>query len=340
MKILIIYTGGTIGMVKDPQSGVLKPLDFEQIRENVPELKRLGYQLDVHSFHPPIDSSDMKPETWQSLAELIQQKYAAYEGFVILHGSDTMAYTASALSFMLEGLAKPVVLTGSQLPIGEIRNDARENLIAAIEVAALQENGQPLVPEVCIYFDYLLLRGNRTSKVHASRFEAFHSPNYPALAEAGVRIRLNAPAVRTATLNQSLTINTRWKESVGSIKLFPGMSKAALKAVLLTPEIDAVVMEAFGAGNGPTETWFIELLQQAIDGGKVIVDITQCRAGSVELGRYETSSQLKTIGVLSGRDITYEAAVTKLMFLLGQGHTGEKLKQSFLQDICGEITLN
>ncbi|MBC7743563.1 MAG: type I asparaginase [Flavobacterium sp.] len=335
-NILIIYTGGTIGMITNPGTGALMPFNFEQITENVPELRRLDYKLTVHSFDPLIDSSNMDPEVWIGIARLIEKEYGHFDGFVILHGSDTMAFTASALSFMLEGLQKPVVLTGSQLPINQIRTDAKENLITALEIAAAKQEGKAIVPEVCIYFDYQLFRGNRTIKYNSTNFDAFRSPNYPKLAEAGVYLKYNDKVILQHGLTK-LTVHTNLSRSVGVLKLYPGINNNIVEAVLST-DCSAVIMETFGAGNTSTQAWFIRLLKNAIDSGKIILDISQCKVGSVELGRYETSKQLKEIGVTSGFDLTFEAAVTKLMFLLGSGKSEKEVMELLETDLRGEIT--
>lgn len=335
-KILIIYTGGTIGMVNDAKTGTLIPFDFEQIQQNVPELARLNYQLSVHSFNPILDSSNMDPEIWKSLAQLIRDKYEYFDGFVILHGSDTMSFTASALSFMLQNLAKPVVLTGSQLPIGEIRTDAKENLITALEIAATKKDGKPMVPEVCIYFDYQLFRGNRSIKYNSEKFEAFSSPNYPILAEAGVNLTF-FPNYILPIPTGPFQIHTAFNANIGVLKMYPGITESAVKAVTESA-VDAIVLEAFGSGNTTTAPWFINCLQTAIANHKIIVDISQCKGGSVQLGLYETSRKLQQMGVLSGYDMTFEATVTKLMYLMGQGLSLEEVKHLMEVSIAGELT--
>ena len=323
-------------MITDSETGVLMPFNFEQITENVPELKRLDYKLTVHSFDPLIDSSNMDPEIWIGIARLIETEYDRFDGFVVLHGSDTMAFTASALSFMLEGLQKPVVLTGSQLPINQIRTDAKENLITALEIAAAKQDGKAIVPEVCIYFDYQLFRGNRAIKYNSTNFDAFRSPNYPKLAEAGVYLKFNDKATLRPGLKQ-LKVHTTLSRSVGILKLYPGISFAIVEAVL-NADCKAIIMETFGAGNTSTQTWFIGLLQKAIISGKIILDISQCKVGSVELGLYETSKQLKDMGVVNGYDLTFEAAVTKLMFLLGSERSDKEIIMLLETDLRGELT--
>ncbi|TDO21725.1 L-asparaginase [Pedobacter duraquae] len=336
-RILIIYTGGTIGMVNHPQTGALIPFDFEQIKQNVPELARLNYDLAVHSFDPILDSSNMNPDVWAELAGIIQANYADFDGFVILHGSDTMAYTASALSFMLENLSKPVVLTGSQLPIGEIRTDAKENLITALEIAATKKAGKAMVPEVCIYFDYQLFRGNRSIKYNSEKFEAFRSPNYPKLAEAGVHLSFFKNYIQAqpkAALEVHYTMNT----NIGVLKLYPGINKNAVEAITKSA-VDAIVLETFGSGNTTTASWFIDCLQAALDAGKIIVDISQCQGGSVELGKYDTSKKLQQMGIISGFDMTFEATITKLMFLLGKGLDRRGMSIAMEESLRGELSV-
>ncbi len=335
-NILIIYTGGTIGMVNDPDTGVLKPFDFPHIVDNVPELKRLNYQITVHSFNPVIDSSNVTPQIWIELAQKIEQHYNEFDGFVILHGSDTMAYSASALSFLLEGLSKPVVFTGSQLPIGEIRTDAKENLITALEIASAKKDGKPRVPEVCVYFDYQLFRGNRSIKYSSSQFEAFGSPNYPLLAEAGVHLHFHDANIRTCD-SCPLKVHKQLKSSIAVLKLYPGIDESTVTAIL-NSNAKAIIMETFGSGNASTQTWFINALETAIQNGKIILNITQCTVGSVEQGRYATSIALKEMGVLNGYDMTFEAAVTKLMFLLGQELDAAEIARLLEEDLRGELT--
>ena len=335
-KILIIYTGGTIGMINDPVNGMLVPFNFEQIKENVPELSRLNYHLDVHSFNPVLDSSNIDPEIWKTLAELVYKNYDLYDGFVILHGSDTMAFTASALSFMLENLSKPVVLTGSQLPIGEIRTDAKENLITALEIAATKENGKALVPEVCIYFDAQLFRGNRSIKYNIEKFEAFRSPNYSILAEAGVHLQFHENYILKAPA-EPLILRTNFNSNIGVLKLYPGITPQAVQAIT-NSQVNAIILETFGSGNTTTAKWFLDALKMALDNGKIIIDISQCKKGSVQLGRYETSRELQQMGILSGFDLTFEATVTKLMFVMGLDLPIEESKKLMEQSLRVELT--
>ena len=326
-------------MMSDPVTKVLKPINFEQIMDNVPELEKLNCRIKVHSFDEIIDSSNMNPEIWSELAGLIQSNYHDNDGFVILHGSDTMAYTASALSFMLENLGKPIIFTGSQLPISAIRTDAKENLMTAIEIAKAKKNDRARVPEVCIYFDYKLFRGNRAFKYNSSKFEAFRSPNYPILAESGVHLRFSANDIRLPEDESSLIVHNNLVNDVGVLKLYPGISPKVVENIL-SADVRGIVMETFGAGNTTTDSWFIDLLKDAIDSGKVILDISQCKVGTVELGRYETSKHLKDIGVANGYDMTFESAVTKMMYLLGQSDDPLQVKEWLETDLRGEITVS
>jgi L-asparaginase len=298
-KVLIIYTGGTFGMAHD-KDGVLIPFDFGLILEHLPTLRTMALELTVVSFEQPIDSSNINPDHWKLLAQIIFDHYSEQNGFVILHGTDTMAYTASALSFMLEGLAKPVVLTGAQLPISEPRSDARENLITALEIASAKKDGWAIVPEVCIYFDYQLLRGNRAKKVESMQFDAFDSGNYPPLAKAGVKIDYNLAAIRKVNRDLSLKLHNTFDFSLAIIKLFPGISQSIVESILRTPNLKSVIIETYGSGNAPTSPWLIHALKQAIDKGILVLNISQCPGGMVMQGRYETSRDLLTIGVIGG----------------------------------------
>ncbi len=337
-SILVLYTGGTIGMIQDDITGALQPFNFDKIFEQIPVLNRIGCELNFISFDPLIDSSNMHPKHWIKLVEIIEKEYKNYDGFVILHGSDTMAYTASALSFMLENLNKPVILTGSQLPLGMIRTDGRENFIAAIEIAAAKKNGVPVIPEVAIYFEDKLLRGNRTSKLNAENFNAFFSGNYPSLAEVGVHIKYNYNFIRKLN-KKELIAHTNLNENVVILKLFPGISQAAVRAILCIPSLEAVILETFGAGNAPTEKWFIEELKNATNRGIIVVNVTQCKEGAVEIGKYETSVDLGKIGILGGYDITTESALTKLMYLLGEKTVPSKIKSLLQKSLRGELTI-
>ncbi|WP_462318947.1 asparaginase [Marinilabilia sp.] len=336
-KVLLIYTGGTIGMAVDPDTNALVPFDFENISRKVPELKKFDFEVNSISFDPLVDSSEMSPEIWGKLGGMIEQNYSEYDGFVVLHGTDTMAYTASALSFMLHNLQKPVILTGSQLPLGAIRTDGKENLLTALEIAAAHKNQQALVPEVCIYFQDKLFRGNRTTKYNAEHFRAFRSDNYPPLAEVGLHIKYNYPYIRYTTLSGTFSVAPRMDNNVALLKMFPGINENVVRSVLEAPGIRGVVLETYGSGNAPTLDWFIKALRDAIDRGVIIMNVTQCLAGNVEMWRYETGRHLLNMGVVSGHDITTEAALTKLMYLLGNSPTEEELKMNLNESLKGEI---
>ena len=337
--ILIIYTGGTIGMKQDPVDQTLKPFDFSQIADEVPELRKFAVRIDAYTFDPLIDSSDVEPSLWIRLAHLVRDRYDAYDGFVILHGTDTMAYSASALSFMLEGLTKPVIFTGSQLPIGVPRTDGKENLISAVEIAAAtDENGHALVPEVSIFFDSVLIRGNRATKLSAEAFNAFASPDCPPLAEAGIRIRYNRGVIRYPDdWNRPLKIHDRLDTRVAILKVHPGITPELVTVFLLAPEIRAVILETYGSGNAITRPWFLSLVREA-GKSKAIVNVTQCKSGSVNMDIYATGRTLKLAGVVSGYDITTESALGKLFVLLGENPDNEAVKNRFGEDLCGEIS--
>ncbi len=338
--VLLIFTGGTISMAEDPSTGALRPVDFERLQDLMPELKEIGVKVKSVPFTPLIDSSDVNPEIWQKLASLIDENYNNYDGFVILHGTDTMAYSASALSFMLENLSKPVVFTGSQLPIGMLRSDAKENLLTAIEIATAYENGQPVVPEVCIFFEDTLFRGNRTTKKTTEHFNAFNSYNYPHLAKAGVHIKYFRTYIHYNDRDLKLRVRDKMNPHVAVLKLFPGITKETVEAILNISNLRAVVIESFGAGNAPRAKWLYELLKHANDRDIIMVNRSQCSTGSVEMGRYETSLNLMSAGVLSAYDCTLEAIITKLMHLLGEYDNTEQVKQKLTVSVCGEMTVS
>ena len=335
-SILIIYTGGTIGMREDPKTRTLSPMKFELIQDEIPELYKLGYHLDSVTFNPPIDSSNMTPAIWVKIAETIKRNYLLYDGFVILHGTDTMAYTASVLSYMLENLDKPVIMTGSQLPIGVLRTDGKENLITAVQIAAAKRDGKAIVPEVCIYFSSQLFRGNRTTKQDSQQFSAFTSHHYPPLATAGVEIRYNYEKINYST-GEHLKINTAIDDNVIILRLFPGLNPHYFESVLNLPRVKGIVIESFGSGNMPTFPWLLNLIRQASNSDIILLNVSQCPGGKVQMGIYETSIALIEAGVVSGQEITVEAAVTKLMFLLGQNLSTEKVKECLRLNLRGEI---
>lgn len=337
-SILLIYTGGTIGMVQKNGKGALSPVKFDQIADEVPELRRLGCHLESITFNPPIDSSDISPKIWNRLAKTIHRNYSKFDGFVVLHGTDTMAYTASALSYMLENLDKPVVMTGSQLPIGILRTDGKENLITAIEIASSYENGEAIVPEVCVYFDNKLYRGNRVIKRHADHFSAFDSVNYPILAKAGVDIKFFHENIYHSVNKGILKVNSNFDEHVVVLKVFPGINREIFEQVIGVESLKGVVLETFGSGNVPTLSWFLRAVKRAIRRKVVFINVSQCQGGSVKMGQYQTSRELKKMGVVSGKDMTTEAAVTKLMFLLGQGLNHEDIKFHLHKNLSGEIS--
>ena len=324
-------------MVNDPVSGSLVPIDFRHISDQVPELRRFGFTLETVTFTPVIDSSEVAPDTLVRIARTIEEHYDRFDGFVVLHGTDTMAYSASALSFMLQGLEKPVIFTGAQLPIGVLRTDGKENLITAIEIAAERVDGLPVVPEVCIYFENKLLRGNRTVKYSAEHFNAFVSPNLPPLAEAGLQIRYNRNIIRYPTVRRPLTVSDRFETGVAVMRLFPGIRRELVHAVLGTAGVHGLILETYGTGNAPTAGWFLGELRAFISNGGIVLNVSQCQAGSVEMGLYETSAGLISAGVISGSDITTEAAVTKMMVLLGSGLPAERVRQLLSRPLCGEM---
>lgn len=337
-SILIIYTGGTIGMVHDPVTGSLVPINFSHITDHVPELQKSGCGLSSVSFDPVRDSSNIDPEVWVKMAETIEENYHDYDGFVILHGTDTMAYSASALSFMLGNLQKPVIFTGSQLPIGLLRTDGRENLVTAIEIASELDDGKPVVPEVCIYFDSELTRGNRTTKFSAEHFDAFNSPNYPPLAVSGLHLKFNRSLIRYVDPYKKLNVRKKFDTNVAILKIFPGMGRNLVQSIINTPGLKGLIIETFGSGNAPTSGWFIEDLKHFIMKGGIIFNVTQCHGGSVEMGLYETSRDLLAAGIVSGKDITSEASVTKLMFLLGNCSARQEVADCLGRSIAGEIS--
>ena len=339
-SVLIIYTGGTIGMKEDPADGTLKPFDFSQIKEAVPELNKFDVRIDSYTFDPLIDSSDVEPSLWVDLAQLIHDKYEEYDGFVILHGTDTMAYSASTLSFMLEGLTKPVVFTGSQLPIGVPRTDGKENLISAVEIAAAKDSeGHAFVPEVAICFDSLLLRGNRSTKYSAEAFNAFASPNCPPLAEAGINIRYNTDLIRKPVYwDAQLRVQTHLDTRVSILKIHPGITPMVARHFLCAPEIRACIIETYGSGNALSKDWFLQILKEADASGKILLNVTQCKSGTVNMNLYATGASLKHAGVLSGADITTEAALGKLFCLMGRSDNNQWVKTMLEKNLCGEIS--
>ena len=340
-KVLLIYTGGTIGMGCNPKTGALEPLDFEHLVKNLPEIQYLKTGIDVNQFTAPIDSSDVCPRTWAQLVHIIATNYEQYDGFVILHGTDTMAYTASALSFMLENLTKPVILTGSQLPLGQLRTDGKENLLTSIELASMRNGeGKPMVPEVCIYFSGRLLRGNRSTKQNADGFNAFDSFNCPHLCDAGVNFTFNHHLILKPDFSRPVIPHYQMDPNIVVFSLFPGIQENIVRHVLETPEVHAIVMRSYGSGNAMRQPWLLRSIRNAADRGVSIVNISQCVAGSVEMSRYDTGIQLQEAGVISGYDGTVEAAATKLMLLHAQYPNDTATIRRLMQtSLAGEITV-
>ena len=336
--ILLIYTGGTIGMVKDYKTGALRTFNFDKLLKHIPEINHLNCTIKSISLEEPIDSSNMNTANWVLITEIIEENYKTYDGFVVLHGSDTMSYTASAISFMLENLSKPVIFTGSQLPIGDLRTDAKENLITSIEIASTQEKGKSVISEVCLYFEYKLYRANRTTKINAEHFEAFTSPNFPPLGESGVHLKFNKQLIYKPKERKRLKVRKELNNNVVILKIFPGITQTVVESILSSKGLKGVILETYGSGNAPTEKWFVNLLKKAIDKGVHIINVTQCIGGSVIMGQYETSIELEKIGIINGKDITTESALAKLMYLLGGNIPKNKFKTIFETQLRGEIS--
>ncbi|MDY6278052.1 MAG: type I asparaginase [Bacteroidales bacterium] len=339
--LLLIYTGGTIGMKKDIGEGTLKPFDFSQIAEQVPEIRQFSVDIKTHTFDPLIDSSDVEPSMWQKIATLIRDSYDLYDGFIVLHGTDTMAYSASALSFMLSNLGKPVIFTGSQLPVGVPRTDGKENLISAVEIASAKDSaGRPMVPEVCVYFNSQLMRGNRSVKVNSEEFSAFRSPNYPPLAQAGITIKYNKEYIMKAPeAGTPLQVDTELDTRVSILKLHPGITREVVRHILCGRESRAVIIETYGAGNAPTKEWFTDIVSEAAGMGKILVNVTQCLSGSVDMSIYATGKALQKAGVINGYDSTTESCLAKLFHLMGKTADNEKVKELMGKNLKGEISI-
>ena len=338
-KILLVYTGGTIGMVKDFKTGALRTFNFDKLLKHIPEINHLNCIVKSISFEEPIDSSNMNILNWVSLAEIIEINYHDFDGFVVLHGSDTMSYTASAISFMFENLSKPIIFTGSQLPIGDLRTDAKENLITSIQIASSQEHEKPVISEVCLYFEYKLYRANRTTKINAEHFEAFESLNFPPLGESGVHLKFSKHLLfKPEIFNKPLKVRKKLDNNIVILKIFPGITRAVVETILSIKNLKGVVVETYGSGNAPTEAWFVDLLKKTIKKGVYIINVTQCIGGSVILGHYETSEHLKKIGIINGKDITTESALAKLMYLLGEKIPKSEFKTIFETPLRGEMS--
>lgn len=339
--LLLIYTGGTIGMKQDMNDLTLKPFDFSQIVEEVPEIGKFAFKTDSCTFGAPIDSSDVEPSLWQSLAGLIKEKYDDYDGFIVLHGTDTMSYSASALSFMLDGLTKPVIFTGSQLPVGVPRTDGKENLISAVEIASTKDkDGHPAVPEVCVYFDSVLMRGNRSTKVNSEDFRAFQSPNFPPLAEAGINIRYNREYIRKPDdWDRSLTVNTELDTRVSILKIHPGITPGVVRNILCGDDTRAVILETYGSGNASSKKWFLDLLAEAAAMDKIVVNVTQCLAGTVNMNLYANGKKLEEAGVIDGYDSTTESALAKLFYLMGKSGDNGWVRAMMGRNLKGEISI-
>ena len=339
-SVLLVYTGGTIGMIRNDETSVLESFNYKHLLKHIPELDKCGVDIDSYVFDKIIDSSDMNPDVWVKLANVVYDNYERYDGFVILHGTDTMAYTASALSFMLVNLAKPIILTGSQLPIGDLRTDGKENLLTSIEIASAKDaDGGSLVQEVCIFFENHLMRGNRTTKLNAENFNAFHSCNYPNLADAGIHIKYESIHLRRNQTDVPLKRFAVYDSNVAVLTLFPGINRNVVESLLSTPGLRGVVLKTFGTGNAPSCGWLLDLLTEATARGIVIVNVTQCLEGFVDMSRYETGAQLIDTGVISGHDLTTESALTKLMVTLGIANDPETVKKDMLTPIAGEMTI-